>query len=121
MAIFMAILSGLLIVYSIFALAGFLLTKDRQELYDLTLIVFVTVTIVCAMLTLLNDAIVYARWYTQLATQALLELASVYLLVLIVAVIIQCCKSEFKMKWDSDGLILMCVMMLSITGCVTLI
>lgn len=121
MAIFMAILSGLLIVYSIFALAGFLLTKDRQELYDLTLIVFVTVTIVCAMLTLLNDAIVYARWYTQLATQALLGLASVYLLVLIVAVIIQCCKSEFKMKRDSDGLILMCVMMLSITGCVTLI
>ena len=116
MTTFMTILGWTLFCFAVFAIGDCLLTKESKRFQELTQIVSITIFVSCAVLLLVNDAVAVKPNWTRIAVHFLLPVAVVYLCGLIIAIVMQCHKKEFKMKWDSDGLLLLSIVVLGLTG-----
>jgi len=112
MSTLIAILGLLLTFLTVLEITGLLLGQKYEETFK----VFVITIISCAVLLLLNDAVITKTVWITLATTALIISSAIMLLCQIVLTIIQCCKSEFKVKWDADVLVLLAAVVLAATG-----
>lgn len=121
MTTFMTILGWTLFCFATFAIGECLLTKESKRFQELTQIVSITIFVSCALLLLVNDVVAVKPTWTRVAVHGLLPVAVVYLCCLIIAIVMQCHKKEFKIKWDSDGLLLLSIVILGLTGYITTI
>lgn len=107
------IVIGLLLTFFVvFETIELFLGKNYEE----SLLIFEAILTSCAMLLLLNDVNVEKSKWAMIASIFVISAAVVMFLSLIVAVIVQCCKSRFKARWDADGLILLSSVILGMTG-----
>jgi len=93
----------LLTIFVVLETADIILGKNYEE----SNLVFVTILVSCVILLLLNDVCVVKNKWAVITLWTMISAAAVMLLSLIAAVVVQCCNSRFKERWDSDSLILL--------------